>query len=296
MPRRQRRTLWRTQNFLADTRLAERLVSLAGIGPADQVYDLGAGGGGLTAALAKRAGHVVAVERDAGLAQQLRRRFADHANVTVLEDDLRSAPLPRTPYVVVANPPFDITADLVRRLTGADMPPRDAYLVLQREAALRFAGRPRMTLAALLIAPWFSHSVLHRMRRSDFVPAPSVDTVFVRLHKRGPPLVPPAEARLYRDLVAATFTAWRPSLGASLRAVLGHAAASRLLRAAGIAPTATPSRVRLDSWLRLFEAFRSAPLPVRRAVAGAAARQRRRQRALAKIHRTRVPRDALGAA
>lgn len=296
MPRRQQQTLWRTQNFLADTRLAERLVSLAQIGPDDLVYDLGAGSGAITGALATRAGRVVAVERDARLAQQLRRRFADHANVTVLEGDIRSSPLPRTSYVVVANPPFDVTADLVRRLTETDAAPRDAYLVLQREAALRFAGRPRMTLAALRIAPWFSLSVLERMRRSDFVPAPSVDTVFVRLHKRGPPLVPPAEAQLYRDLVAATFTAWRPSLGASLRAVLGPAAASRLIRTAGIAPAATPSRVRLDAWLRLFASFRAAPLPVRRAVAGIAARQRRRQGALAKVHRTRVPRDALGAA
>src|SRR5687767_15220589 len=54
-------------------------------------------------------------------------------------------------------------------------------------------------------------SLLHRFRRTDFIPAPSVDAVFVRLHKRGPPLVAEIEAQLYRDLVAACFAAWRPS-------------------------------------------------------------------------------------
>jgi len=285
--------LWRTQNFLRDPLLAERLAMRAGIGPTDVVYDLGAGAGVLTAAIARRAARVVAVEKDPRLADHLRARFDGHPNVAIREADIRTYPLPHADYVVFASPPFDLTAEIIQRLTSAAVPPRDACLVLQREAAERFVGSPRQTLAALRIAPWFSIDVLHRFERTDFTPAPAVDVVFVRLHKRGPPLVPPGDAQLYRDLVATVFAAWRPSVGRSLSDAIGARPAARLLAAAGVDPTSRPSAIPLSRWLVLVEQFSRLPEPMRAQVFGADLRLRRRQRRLIKSHRTRAPRDEL---
>ena len=293
MSPRTRSQLWRTQNTLADPSLAAKLVSFARIGAGDVVYDLGAGSGVLTAALARRSSRVIAVERDPALVRRLRRRFHDVPNVVVREGDILACRLPRSDYVIVANPPFDITADLVRKLVDAETPPRDAYLVLQREAALRFAGRPQMTLAALLIAPWFSVRVLHAFHRSDFAPAPGVDAVFVRLHKRGPPLVARSDERLYRDFVTVAFSAWRPTIAVALAATLGRAAAARLLAHAAVDGHLPPSHLGLGGWLRLFREFRSAPLVIRQRVAGGEARARRQRARLRRVHRTRTPRDAL---
>jgi 23S rRNA (adenine-N6)-dimethyltransferase len=286
--------LWRTQNAIADPSLAAKLVSLAQLRPRDVVYDLGAGSGVLTAALARQSPRVVAIERDPALVRRLRRRFQEVPNVVVHEGDILASRLPRSDYVIVANPPFDITADLVRKLVDAETPPRDAYLVLQREAAQRFAGRPQMTLAALLIAPWFSMRVLHAFRRSDFTPAPGVDAVFVRLHKRGPPLVPRNDERLYRDFVTVAFSAWRPTIAGALATTLGRAATARLLAHAAVDGRFPPSRLGLGSWMRLFGEFRSAPLAIRQRVAGGEARARQQRARLRKVHRTRAPRDALG--
>ena len=293
MSPRTRSQLWRTQNAIADPSLAAKLVSLSQLGPRDVVYDLGAGSGVLTAALARRISRVIAIERDPALVRRLRRRFHDVPNVVVREGDILACRLPRSDYVIVANPPFDITADLVRKLVDADTPPGDAYLVLQREAAQRFAGRPQMTLAALLIAPWFSVRVLHAFRRSDFAPAPGVDAVFVRLHKRGPPMVGRSDERLYRDFVTVAFSAWRPTIAGALAATLGRAAATRVLAHVAVDGRLAPSLMEFGAWLRLFRAFRSAPLIIRQRVAGGEARARRQRARLRKLHRTRTPRDAL---
>ena len=293
MSPRTRNHLWRTQNAIADPSLAAKLVSLSQAGPGDIVYDLGAGSGVLTAALARRTSRVIAIERDPALVRRLRRRFFDVPNVVVREGDIIACRLPRSDYIIVANPPFDITADLVRKLVDAETAPRDAYLVLQREAAQRFAGRPQMTLAALLIAPWFSVRVLHAFHRGDFAPAPGVDAVFVRLHKRGPPLVARSDERLYRDFVTVTFSAWRPTIAGALAATLGRAAASRLLARAAVDRHLPPSHLGLGGWLRLFREFRSAPPVVRQRVAGGEARAQRQRARLRKVHRTRTPRDAL---
>jgi 23S rRNA (adenine-N6)-dimethyltransferase len=293
MTRSRAATLWRTQNFLRDQLLGERLVMRSGIGPTDVVYDLGAGTGVLTAALARHAARVIAVEKDPTLAGRLRVRFEGHFNVAIRQADIRTYPLPHGDYVVFASLPFDITAEIIRRLTSAPVPPRAACLVLQREAAERYIGSPRQTLAALRIAPWFSIDVLHRFKKTDFAPAPTVDAVFVRIHKRGPPLVPARDAPLYRDFVATAFAAWRPSVGQSISEAVGARAAGRLLAAADVAPASRPSAIPLRGWLALYEHFTQLPEPVRGRVAGADLRLRRQQRRISKRHRTRTPRDGL---
>jgi 23S rRNA (adenine-N6)-dimethyltransferase len=263
--------LWRTQNILRDPALIERLVGRSGIGADDVVYDLGAGTGNLTAALARHAARVVAIERDPVLVTRLRARFAATPSVVVRHADIFRYPMPHAEHVVFANPPFDRTADLVRRLTDADVPPRIAYLVLQRAAAERFLGRPRGTLVAALLAPWFALRIEHRFAPSDFAPQPAVDIVLVRLEKRAPPHVPSRDASLYRDLVVTCFVNPRSLLDARV----------------------TPQTVTFAEWLDLYRRFRTLPRAVRRSVAGAEARLRLQQRSLSKTHRTRAPRDAL---
>ena len=286
-------TLWRTQNFLHRTTGIERLIVRSGLNPSDVVYDIGAGAGVLTALLARRVARVIAIEEDEALSRQLRRRFADQPNVTIRHADFMEYRLPRAPYKVVANPPFDITAALVAKLTGAVMPPDDVLLALQKEAANRYCGRPRETLASLLLAPFFEASIVHRFRRDDFVPTPGVDVVMLRLRKRGPPLVAHQHRRLYRDFVVAGFTAWRPSIGLAFERRFGPRVTQRLLAAVQLDRDRRPSGVPFATWLRLFEIFSHLPPAMRGRVAGAGVRLARQQGRLEKQHRTRAPRDDL---
>src|SRR5207245_9524397 len=104
-----------------------------------------------------------------------------------------------------------------------------AYLALQRDAVDRYLGRPRQTLAALLLAPWFSVRIIHRFARSDFSPPPAVDVVMVRMQKRGPPLIAPRDTRAYRDFVVALFVSRKPGIGAASPQLLGGRGYRRLL-------------------------------------------------------------------
>src|SRR5262249_59137182 len=134
-------------------------------------------------ALVAAGARVVAVERDANLARKLRARFAA-APVTVLEADLAEVAL-RPPFKVVANPPFNCTAALLRRLLAQGPPPLAATLGLQREAARKWAGAPRPTAVSLTAQPWFELSLAEPFRRRDFNPAPAVEVAM--LSARRPP-------------------------------------------------------------------------------------------------------------
>lgn len=284
-----RLALHHSQNFLTDPALIDRLLDASTIGPGDLVFEIGPGRGVITERLLRRCRRVIAVEKDPSLARRLRERFAGCPRLELRQGDALCAPLPREPYKVFASIPFASTAAIIRRLCGAALPPQDEYLVVQREAAERFCGRPRTMLPALLLAPWFEAQIVHAFRRSDFTPRPGVEVVLLRLAKRGPPLLPASRARLYRDFVCAVFTARQPSLNETLRRIGGDRWARRTCFAAGIPQQARPGSVAPAGWLCLFEQFRlgAGPTACER-VCGAEARLQRQQERLPKWHRSRV--------
>jgi 23S rRNA (adenine-N6)-dimethyltransferase len=283
------RSLSLSQNFLTSRAVVDRLLTASSIGTGDLVLDLGAGSGIISERLAHRGCAVVAVEMDPGLAHLLTVRFADEPLVRVYRGDVREMSLPHRPYKVFANIPFDATAAIVDRLTHARCPPEDAYLVMQREAAMRFVGRPRGTLIATLLRPWFEPAIVHRFRRTDFVPAPHVEVVMLRLHKRGPPLVQSADAQLYRDFVVSMFTARQRSVVESLGRLVGSLRARRVATLADMDPLATPSEIAFECWLEVFNTLNSSSALHRQAtLTGAERRLMRQQRRLRKVHRTRA--------
>lgn len=208
MSGRQRRRARRadlSQHFLRKGATAARLVRRTLIDATDLVVEIGAGRGALTHHLADRAGRVIAVELDARLAAALENRVA--SNVVVVPQDFLEFELPSQPYVVFGNVPYARTSDIVRKLTEAQDPPSDAWLVTQQEAAYRFIGAPyrHETLWSLRLKPFWQLEVIDRLRRTDFDPPPAVDSVMLWLARRSRPLLTPLEETLWTELLTHGF-------------------------------------------------------------------------------------------
>jgi 23S rRNA (adenine-N6)-dimethyltransferase len=200
--------------------------------------------------------------------------------------------LPRQPFKLFSNIPFHLTSAIVNRLVEAPNPPEDAYLVVQAEAAEMLLGRPRESLRSVLLKPWFEMELVHRFNRRDFRPAPQVDVVLLRLKKRGPPLVNQADRQLYRDFVVYCFTAWQPTLERALKDIFSHRQIRQVKRVSGIDLEATPTGLKFERWLRLFEYFKTnAAVQSLRTISGSEQRLRRQQSRLDKVHRTRKSRN-----
>ena len=129
-----------SQNFLKDPNLVALLLDQSSLESDDVVYEIGPGKGLITRQLALRYRQVIAIERDPHLSAWLQREFASWSNVTIHYGDFLFYNLPRQPYKVFANIPFNITAAIVAQLTAAQRPPEDAYLCMQKEAAEMFLG------------------------------------------------------------------------------------------------------------------------------------------------------------
>lgn len=284
------RSVLYAQNFLKSSRLVATVLDQCDIGHDDVVYEIGPGKGVITEQLALRCRRVVAIEKDPYLASTLRQRFAACPNVSVQQGDFLGYPLPSSPYKVVANIPFNVTSAIVARLTSAANPPEVAYLAMQREAARMLLGQPRESLRSVLLKPWFELAVTHYFRREDFVPAPRVEVVMLRLRKRGPPLVCDADRQCFRDFVTYLFTAWRPTLASSLTSLFPHQHLSYLQKDLDFALDIPPTALSFEQWLRLFERFKAArDARAMRLIAGSERTLSRQQALLQKIHRTRRP-------
>jgi 23S rRNA (adenine-N6)-dimethyltransferase len=194
-----------SQNFLASPALAEQLVRDAHVQHGDLVVEIGAGSGMLTAALARRARRVHAIEIDPDWVATLRRRFRYSRNVRVIEGDALDFELPREPFRVVANLPFSITTTLMHRLLDDPQTPLvRADLLVEWGVARKRAGRPNTVVSAAW-APWWRFRLGRRVPRTAFRPHPRVDAAVLIVERRANPALQLNDAESFAEIVRGLF-------------------------------------------------------------------------------------------
>jgi 23S rRNA (adenine-N6)-dimethyltransferase len=254
------------QHFFRCEKLVRTLVAESGIQSTDTVVEIGPGEGIITQALAETAGRVIAVEKDPALVMQLRRRFQHAPNVCIIAGDFLTQRLPASNYVIFANIPFNCTAQIMRRIVYSANPPQTAHLVMQREAAGKFAGAPLETKFSAQIKPWFCVDLARQLRRTDFSPIPNVEIALLRIKQREPPLVQQKEATTYRRFVAFGFRRGRANLRLTFKPVFTYPQWTRLADELHFARDALPSELTMEQWLGLYSGFRRHASPERQAL------------------------------
>lgn len=217
------------QNFLRDADLLDELVLLSGIGAQDTVFEIGAGLGDLTLALARRCHRVLAMEIDPRLIMPLRERLGGQSNVEVVQGDVMQADLPALlaplgPLHVVANLPYYLTTPILTRLLQLPVPIQSISVTIQQEAAQRLLAQPSTPSygALALLAQYRSRvQIKKELPRRYFTPPPKVDSVFVTLTMLLKPPVTPRDPGLMFRLIDAGFAMRRKTLVNNLMAAQG---------------------------------------------------------------------------
>ncbi len=258
MPRTKKRL---GQHFLTDPRILGRIADAVEATPSDTVIEIGPGPGGLTAELARRAGRVIAIEKDRDLAAALASRWP---NVTVVEGDAltvdwRTAAGPESGYRVAGNIPYNITSPLLDKALAPPRPAVIAFLV-QREVADRVAARPGTTAYGALsvgVQAVASVETVFRVGAGAFTPPPQVDSALLRLRPHTTPLVPDHALGTFRRLVTGLFGFRRKQLLRGLRELTSWPAerCAAVLARAGLDPAARPETLAPPGFAALCDAL-----------------------------------------
>jgi 16S rRNA (adenine1518-N6/adenine1519-N6)-dimethyltransferase len=247
------------QHFLADPRILARIADALGAGPSDTVLEIGPGPGGLTGALARRAGHVVAIEKDPDLVPSLQTRFS---NVRIIEGDaleLDWHSLVPPSFLVAGNIPYNITSPLLDKALLPPRPRRIVFLV-QKEVADRVTARPGTSEYGALsigVQAVATAEPLFVVPAGAFQPRPRVDSAVLRLVRRDEPLIADAERESFRALVVGLFGFRRKQIRRGVRELTGWGAArvSQQLEETEVSPTVRPEVLTPETFVRLHRAL-----------------------------------------
>lgn len=242
------------QHFLADANITTKIVSMAEIRPGDNVVEVGAGTGTLTAALAEAGAHVIAYEVDGGL-QPVLEEVTDGLDVDLRFEDIMDVDLSAVldqarSWKFVANLPYNVGTPLVldsmRHVGQIEL----FVVMVQKEVASRFCAKPGSkdyglpsVVAQIHTAPRLDFTVPPQV----FFPAPRVSSAVLVM-----PRVPaPPHSERAIELAGVAFRQRRKMLRRSLADEFADAVG--FLESVDIPPTARAEDLTPDDFLRLAE-------------------------------------------
>lgn len=252
------------QNFLVDGNILTRMVALAEITENSTVLEIGAGLGSLTFFLAQTAKQVIAVEVDEDLLPIAKKILAGFSNITLIAEDiltidLHTLHLPDG-YTVVANIPYYITSAIIRKLLTASEKPTRMVLTMQEEVAERICAQPgKLSLLALSVQVFGTPEMLMKIPAGAFYPAPTVDSVTLRINLFPEPAISQEKLDIFFRLIKAGFSQKRKMLRNTLSSGLHlpHDQVETLLEQAGIDPQRRAQTLSIDEWGKVTDTFLS---------------------------------------
>jgi len=232
-----------SQNFLRSPILVESLIARSNLTDSDIVYDLGAGSGVISSALARKVARVISVEYDERIIDTLKQNLAPFDNAAIREGNILTVTFPRAPYKIFSNIPFHLSSPIVQKFINSPTSPEAAYLIVQRQFGRKLIATDTTHFTSqlgMIIGAEYRVKIIKSLKKTDFWPHPAVDTVFIEFIKRSVPLVPKTRLKAYEKFTVDCFS--DPKILAKMPlSVINHTV--------GV----SPSRLSLEQWMLLFE-------------------------------------------
>ncbi|HEC56884.1 MAG TPA: ribosomal RNA small subunit methyltransferase A, partial [Candidatus Syntrophoarchaeum butanivorans] len=171
----------KSQHFLVDEGILDRIVEYGDVGLNDRVLEIGAGVGSLTSRLLKRSEHVYAIEVDSRLSEILKERCAQ---ANVINADALKIDLPEFDKVI-SNLPYSISSRITLKILKSGF--KMGILMYQAEFVRRITAPPgtkeygRLSVFTQALA---DVEILESVSRDAFYPRPDVHSVLIRLRPK----------------------------------------------------------------------------------------------------------------
>jgi 16S rRNA (adenine1518-N6/adenine1519-N6)-dimethyltransferase len=245
----QENNLWlsrnKGQNYLIDRNIAQMIIDA--VPPDIPVLEVGSGLGSLTLLLSTR--RTYSIEIDRGI-YKLLSSILSSPGLTLILDDFLKYDLSRInekELYFVSNLPYSISGEAIRRFIEENIF-REGIVMVQREFLDRMTAKPGggdYGVLAVLSQTFLSAEELFPVSRNCFFPAPTVDSVVVRLRKKEK-AVDQNELKVF---LQKAFQSRRKTIRNNLKS---FPIESAKLEELGIDPRSRPEEIPVEKWMELF--------------------------------------------
>jgi len=248
------------QNFLKDTTVIDRILQAASLQEADRVLEIGPGLGALTDRMLPLAGQVTVMEVDRDLGSALQERN-DPKLVVHVGDALRlewKDLLPRPPYKLVANLPYNISSQILFKILDYRQLFGRLVLMFQKEVGDRLCALPATKdygILSVLCQFYFDVKRVAAVPPGAFFPPPSVHSVVLSFDPLPHPRFTVPDDASLRKVVKGAFAQRRKTLRNTLQSAGFSSEAIKSLPAAGIDPGRRGETLTLEEFARLCRAL-----------------------------------------
>ncbi|MEN9555404.1 MAG: Ribosomal small subunit methyltransferase [Planctomycetota bacterium] len=220
------------QNFLIDVNLIEFVVRHADLGPRDVALEVGTGTGGMTAFLARDAGHVISVDIDQNMSRLAAEAVQDCSNVTLVNQDIlknkntlspditalileKVAAIPGGRLKLVSNLPYSVGTPVMSNLLASELPWERMVCTIQWELAEKMAAEAASSKYAALTV-WIQSQatvrILRRLGPNVFWPRPKVDSAIISIWRDKEAAARIHDRRFFQDFLRRMFSQRRKHL------------------------------------------------------------------------------------
>lgn len=246
------------QHWLKDKFSLEAIVKAGDVKASDVVLEIGPGQGTLTDELLAASAEVIALEYDADLIKFLQKKYKDlpSSKIFIQEGDIRSYDFGTMlgDYKIVANIPYYLTANLLRKLVDEKYKPTVAVLLVQQEVAQRVAAKAgQASFLSIAVQFYYEVSLGAKVPANLFTPPPRVDSQVLILKSRDKPLYNLSTDKFLR-LIKIGFSNKRKTLVNNLSAGLQitKTETKNLLKSVDLKSTVRAQELTIEQWYKLY--------------------------------------------
>lgn len=167
------------QHVLINQRLLQKITLSLGEIKDRPVVEIGGGTGQLSQFLLP-AKKLIVYEIAENLAALLREKFP---KIEVINQDFLQAELEKFKhnYLLIGNIPYFLTGRILRKVLREQNYPKAAVLTLQKEYGEKMLGRPKPNFWSNWLKVWGEISKVCSIKAKNFLPAPQVDSIAIKI-------------------------------------------------------------------------------------------------------------------
>ncbi len=242
----------KSQHFLISEKVYQQIINAAELDKNDTVLEIGPGLGFLTTKLLEEVKQVVAVEIDESLFSVLEKLQLLYDNLKLVRQDVLKFDESKLPvdYKIVANIPYHLTGQIIRKFLPSLNPPRLMVVLVQKEVAERICtSAGNYSLLSLAVQYYGQPQIIKQVKRTQFYPPPQVDSVILKIANIKQPTDLEFDKKFWQ-IVRIGFSSKRKTLAHNLAAGLQRDKneVKDILVNLGLSPTARAQELDLPKW------------------------------------------------